>query len=86
VFQRPATRPGSLLRFSAVLSPVGQYASFPDYLEALKPGEGKRFEANKVAFASRICPLLTKETIAAVLDLDEMLDEACRRIQGWNGR
>ena len=64
----------------------GPYQSFPHYLDGLKSGEGKRFTANKVVFADRICPLLARESIATVLDLAERLDEVCRRIRGWNGR
>jgi putative ATP-dependent endonuclease of OLD family len=67
------------------IKPLGPYQSFPHYLDGLKAGEGKRFTANKVAFADRICPLLTRENIAAALDLGERLDEVCRRIRGWNG-
>jgi putative ATP-dependent endonuclease of OLD family len=63
----------------------GPYQPFPRFLDGLKPGEGKRFTANKVAFADRICPLLTRESIAAALDLGERLDEVCRCIREWNG-
>ena len=66
------------------IEPVGQYESFPDYLEALKAGEGKRYERSKVAFARRICPLLTKENIASTLELGDRMDDVCERIRGWN--
>ena len=57
------------------IKPVGQYESFPNFLNRLKPGEGKRFAANKVAFAGRICPLLTSESIATALDLGDRLSD-----------
>ena len=64
---------------------VGQYQPFSDYLDKMiKRGEGKRFLSNKVLFAENICPHLCRDNLISILDLEERLNEVCKRIRKWN--
>lgn len=62
-----------------------RYQSFSDYLNRIEEGEGEKFLSNKVLFAERIRSHLTKENLISVLDLEERLNEVCKRIKKWNG-
>jgi len=64
--------------------PIEQYQSFNDYLDKFRKGEGKRFLSNKVLFAEKISPFLTKNNLKPVLDLREHLSQICDRIKKWN--
>lgn len=63
---------------------VGQYENFFDYLDRLKPGEGKRLTDKKPLFAEQICPYLTKHDLERNLDLPEKLEQLCNLIRTWN--
>ena len=60
------------------------YKDFQDILNDLVPEEGKRFEREKVKFARRASPLLTKKNIEANADLSSNLTKACHLIRKWN--
>ncbi|MBI2845445.1 MAG: AAA family ATPase, partial [Chloroflexi bacterium] len=66
------------------IQPVGQFDSFADYLDKIKPGEGERFANNKVTFAAEILPYLAKENLNATSDLGSKLEVVCRLIRKWN--
>jgi len=64
---------------------IEQYQLFSDYLDKMiKKGEGKKFLSNKVLFAEKICPHLSKENLLPILDLEWRLNEVCKRIKKWN--
>lgn len=67
------------------LSSVGKFQSFPEYLESVSPGEGKRFSKNKVLYAEEISSHFTKENLESTLDLKKQLNDVCKRIASWNG-
>ena len=60
-----------------------QYTKLPDYLKQASLETGKDFV--KTSFAEKILPLLTKEDLVKVLDLDEKMKSVCTRIGEWNG-
>lgn len=66
------------------LPPLDQYVNFSDYLETVKSGEGARFLRNKMLFAERVIPHLTRSDLEEVLDLKKQMNKACNRINGWN--
>lgn len=61
-----------------------QFASYSEYLNGRRAGEGSRYKRNKVAFAERVIPLLTREGITVTYDLAERLDSVVSRIRQWN--
>jgi len=63
---------------------INKYQSFDQYLDIIDEGEGQKFLSNKVLFAERVCPLLTKDNLTSVLDIKERLDEVCNCIRRWN--
>lgn len=68
------------------ITPLGQFDEIGDYLEKLKKGEKNRFIRNKVLFAERVCPLLTRESLSEILELTKKLDQVCNQLRWWNGR
>jgi predicted ATP-binding protein involved in virulence len=72
-------------RFPDAHDPPTQFRDFSEYLDELQPGEGKRFERNKVLFAETMTPALTKESINATLDLSNRLQATIALIRKWNG-
>lgn len=67
------------------LPELEQFKKFPEFLnEVVAEGEGDKFSDNKVLFAERLTPLLSKEMLEGVLDLNEKIEEACKRIKEWN--
>jgi hypothetical protein len=64
---------------------IGQYQPFSDYLDKMiSKAEGNKFLSNKVLFAEKICPHLCRENLTPILDLEERLNEVCKRIRKWN--
>lgn len=63
---------------------VGQFEKFNEYLEALKENEGDSYLSNKILFAEKILPNLTKEELQRVLDLEEKINIAITEINKWN--
>lgn len=68
------------------LRTLAKTESFPKYLNKIKPGEGKRFESNKVRYAARICPHITREGVAETLNLETQVSTAIKHIRVWNGK
>ena len=64
---------------------VSVYESFSEYLDKFEAGEGRKFLANKVLFAERMCRGFCRDHIDGTLDLRERIDETCRIIRQWNG-
>lgn len=69
---------------SATAPDCGRYEHFADYLDRFRKGEGLKYSRNKVLFAERVTPRITKENMAT-LDLNQRLEEVCKRIKAWNG-
>jgi putative ATP-dependent endonuclease of OLD family len=67
------------------LEPLEQYADICEYLDGIEAGEGNRFIRNKVPFARKITPLITRESMKQVHDLEKKINEAHARILTWNG-
>ena len=65
--------------------PLEQYADVREYLNSTKKGSGEGFVRNKVLFAERVIPHITKDSLVQVLDLKDKIEEARRHILGWNG-
>jgi hypothetical protein len=63
---------------------VPTFLKFEEHLEKIKVNEGVKFLKNKVLFAEKILPSLTKANIQEVLDMRERMDEVCSRIKTWN--
>jgi hypothetical protein len=79
----PAVVVKSVLQLEAVAQ-VGQYEKFNEYLNTLKENEGEAYLSNKVFFAEKILPNLTKEQLQGILDLDEKMVAAVTEIKKWN--
>ena len=62
-----------------------RYTDISEYLNRVKPGEGKRFLRNKVLFAERVIPHITRDSLAQTLDLERKIKEAYDQILKWNG-
>lgn len=54
-------------------------------LDRVKIGEGARLERDKIGFADRVVPSLTREALENTHDLGEKLDAATTCIRKWNG-
>ena len=63
---------------------VGQYEKFDQYLNKLKAHEGESYLNNKVLFAEKVLPNLSKEDLETVLDLSEKISDAVSEIKRWN--
>lgn len=63
---------------------IPRFSKLEDYLDGVRAGEGKKFLKNKVLFAEKVLPFLTKINIEAMDDMSERMTEACRRIKLWN--
>lgn len=68
----------------ATASQVGKFVKFDDYLNRLKSGEGKKYLNNKVLFAEKIIPNLTKVNLEVIMDIKERIEEAVVEIKRWN--
>ena len=64
---------------------LAPYQEFSDYLDAIQPNEGTKFLRNKVLFAERMLPYITKTAMEKTLDLGEMVERVCSTIRRWNG-
>ncbi len=53
-------------------------------LDGIKEGKGQWYKGRKPLLAEEVCPFITRETLASVLDLPERLNEICKVIRGWN--
>jgi len=69
----------------AKLNPLTRYQDFEKHVDSTEPGAGKVYRRNKVLFAERVCPHLTKEMLASTLDLSSQLAETYKHIRRWNG-
>jgi putative ATP-dependent endonuclease of the OLD family len=67
-----------------VESDLKLYDIFWDYLEKIKPGEGKLYSDKKVVFAERIRPYLDKKSLSTTFDMENRMDEIISRIKKWN--
>ncbi|MDT3736487.1 MAG: AAA family ATPase [Denitratisoma sp.] len=65
-------------------SQVGQYDSFYEYVDSLKPGEGTKYLAKKSLLAEQLVSHMTAENMRTVLDLDENMKSICACIRSWN--
>lgn len=54
-------------------------------LDRAREGEGRRLLRSKTQFAARSSTHITREDLAATLDLEERLTELCDAIRDWNG-
>lgn len=63
---------------------VGQYISFFDYIDSLKPGQGSKYANLKPMLAEKLIRNMTKQNLSPVLDLDSKMTEICQRIREWN--
>lgn len=63
---------------------LGQYEDVFEYLERVRAGTGKHFARNKVLFAERVNPLLTREHLQSTLDLQHRLTQSVNLIRRWN--
>lgn len=61
-----------------------QFEDIFQYVEKIQAGQD-RYRANKVSFARKVCPHITREAIEQTLDMNEKLDQVCERIRAWNG-
>jgi len=61
-----------------------QYADFYQQLEGIQQGQGY-YRDQKVRFARRVSPHITREGIGETLDMTARLDEVCKKIREWNG-
>ncbi len=66
------------------ITDLGQYENFADYLDKINEGEGKKFSANKVKFASQISNHLEVADLSTRLNLREKMDDVIRKIKMWN--
>lgn len=63
---------------------ISQYNSFFELLDSIRAGEGTKYLAKKPLLAEKLVPLMSKENMSNILDLNERLIEVCDRISGWN--
>lgn len=64
---------------------VERFQDFVEYIDcSIGPGEGKKFDRNKVEFAASVCPMMTKDNLSNSLDLRDRLNEICSNIRKWN--
>ncbi len=68
------------------LSELKQYQDICEYLEAIKPGEGKSYEASKVNFATAITPLFEIDDISNNPPLLKEIKKICVLIREWNSK
>lgn len=80
--------PQSILKHYSIVEKtnpdLGQYENFADYLDKIKDGEGKRFLANKVKFASQILNNMDVADLSTRLDLKEKMTDVVKKIKIWN--
>lgn len=69
---------------STSVNQVETFAKFEEYLNTLKTSEGDKFLKNKVLFAEKILPGLTKENLESLLDIKEKIELAISEIKRWN--
>lgn len=62
-----------------------QYQDLAEYLNNIKADEGRKFLRNKVLFAERVCPYVTRVDVENTFDLHEKVKAACKHILKWNG-
>lgn len=68
----------------ASASQTGKFSKFDEHLDRLKSGVGKKYLNNKVLFAEKIIPTLTRENLENILDIKEKIEMAVSEIKRWN--
>ncbi|WP_144394822.1 ATP-dependent nuclease [Pleionea sediminis] len=63
---------------------VGQYESFFEYLNGIDKGQGDRYVAKKPLLAEKLAPIMNKENMIDILDLDVSMENVCNTIRAWN--
>lgn len=66
-------------RYVVEKSQIGQYDSFNDYIESIKPN----FSGEKVQFAREMVPYINKDNYS-ILDLEERIKDVYSKIKEWN--
>jgi hypothetical protein len=66
------------------LPPLEPFADIAAYLDKIEDGEGAKYLRNKVLFAGKIIPHITRDGLTVVLDLEYKMVEAHQRILEWN--
>lgn len=62
----------------------GQYENIEDYIDKLKPGEGKRFLRDKTEFARNIISITNWNDFKSIYDLNKMITNIKNEIIAWN--
>jgi putative ATP-dependent endonuclease of OLD family len=66
------------------MTQVGETESFSDYLNNYRAGEGDVFLANKVLFAEKVVPHITKEMVESDVKLKGHVRKVCNKVAVWN--
>lgn len=64
--------------------PTGQYSSFFDHLDSIEAEVGSKYALKKPMLAETLAPLMTKDNMQHVLDLEEKMNKLCAQIENWN--
>jgi len=63
---------------------LGKFEDLKDYLNGQESGLGNRVDRNKVKYARKMLPALTKDRLLSKYDLAKRMEEACNQIRKWN--
>ncbi len=66
------------------LPEIGPLEPFDEYLDRIKPGEGRVYLRNKVLYAERVLPYITKEMLGGDGRLVGELKSVATKIRAWN--
>lgn len=69
---------------NTVFTEIAPFDKFEDYMNNKIKGEGDKFLRNKVLFAEKVLPYLSKENLEPIFDLNTRLSTICEIIQSWN--
>jgi len=79
----PASAISKLIKRDSEKRNVGQFDSFPEYLNSIIPGLGTQYDKNKVPCSKEIRNHLTKDN-CNMLDLNDKMNETILQIEKWN--
>jgi putative ATP-dependent endonuclease of the OLD family len=71
-------------RFTEMTAFPEAFDDIANFLDQLSPGEGRRFERNKVMFAESMIPLIQRNDLTNCLDLEARALQASAEIARWN--
>ncbi|MBK1829707.1 AAA family ATPase [Verrucomicrobiaceae bacterium R5-34] len=63
---------------------VERYESFFEYLDTIVDGEGSKYNGKKPLLAEKLSPMMTKENLKEVLDINVNMIKVCDAIRSWN--